>query len=391
MPAYAEDVVMSHQVRLLDASGLPIEGSRTLTVDLYADDGAGAPLWSESFETMLEGGYATLQLGQDGTAPLSGEIAADVRYAQVLVDGNPIGPRQRLSSVPVAARSLIANSVSGDVTVGDLKLETETTGTCAGSADYGKIRWDGGTFQGCRPGGWSNMLMAAPGDDATTGMATAPGLIAYFEGSCPSGWSEKTELRGRVVVAATSTASAGDTVGAALADGGGRAITEAPSHGHSVSSATASSSSAGNHAHSVDPPNTRSGSQNANHTHSVDPPNTNTNATGNHSHGIATLQDDWNVSGGVGPSYGRDNGPNAVRHNTQAAGNHAHSVNIGAFTSSGVSVNHQHDLNIAAFTSAATGAHAHTTTISGQTAAASGPASVDVTMPYIHMVGCELD
>jgi hypothetical protein len=144
----------------------------------------------------------------------------------------------------------------------------------------------------------------------------------------------------------------------------------------------------------VDPPNTRSGNQTANHTHSVDPPNTNTSTTGNHRHGIATRQDDWNVSGGPSggrPSWGTDNGPYAVRHNTEYAGNHAHSVNIAAFTSSGVSVNHQHDLNIASFSSGTTGNHAHSTTISGQTAAAAGPASVDVTMPYIHMVGCELD
>lgn len=391
LPALAEDVVLTHQVRVLDASGLAIEGARTLTVELYADEDAVTPLWSETFETTLTDGYATLLLGNDSSTPLPGDIAADVRFAQMLVDGEAIGARQRLSGVPLSARSLMADSVSGDVTVGDLKLETETSGTCSGASDYGKIRWDGGAFQGCRPGGWSNMLMAEPGDDATTGMATTPGLIAYFEGACPEGWSEKTELRGRVVVAATSNSAAGETVGVALNDLGTRAITQAPSHSHSVTSATATSSSAGGHSHSIDPPSTRSGNQTANHTHSVDPPNTNTSAGGGHDHGIRTRQDDYNVSGGSGPSYGADNGPYAVRHRTDAVGNHAHSLNIGAFNSGTISANHQHDLNIAAFESSTAAGHTHSTTISGQTAAATGPESVDVTMPYIHMVGCELD
>lgn len=51
----------------------------------------------------------------------------------------------------------------------------------------------------------------------------------------------------------------------------------------------------------------------------------NTSGNGNHRHGIATRQDDWNVSGGSGPSYGADNGYYRVRHNSEYGGNHSHS------------------------------------------------------------------
>lgn len=394
LPAYAEDVVLTHQIRVLDPAGAPINGERAITVELFESDITTAALWSETFDARLEEGFATLQLGLDPGTPLPGETAGRARYAQVRIDGEALGTRQRLSSVPTAARSLLADSVEGDVTVTELQLEEETSGVCAGASDYGRIRWNGGAFQGCRPGGWSNMLMGEPGSSATIGMVESPGLIAYFEGSCPNGWSEKTSLRGRVVVSATSTAAAGNTVGSALADGAGRSITEAPSHVHSVSSATATSSNIGSHAHSVDPPNRRSGSQTANHSHTVDPPNTTTNTTGNHGHGISTRQDDWNVSGGPSagrPSWGTDNGPYAVRHNTNSAGNHDHTVNIGAFGSGSNSANHQHDVNIPAFQSASAVGHAHSVTVAGQQAAAAGPASVDVTMPYIHLIGCELD
>ncbi|MFT6143561.1 MAG: hypothetical protein ACJAZO_000818 [Myxococcota bacterium] len=392
LPAYAEDVVLTHQIRVLDASGTPISGARAVTVELFENDATPNVLWSETFDATLEQGFASLQLGQNPANPLPGGIAAQARYAQVRIDNSTLGARQRLSGVPLAARSLTADSVEGDVTVSDLQLQTESAAPCAASTDYGKIRWNGGAFQGCRPGGWSNLLMADPGDMATTGMVDSPGLIAYFEGSCPNGWAEKATMRGRVVVATSSVGAVGETIGAALANGGTRTITEAPRHAHAVTSTTATSTSAGGHAHTVDPPNQRSGSQTANHTHAVDPPSTATSTTGNHGHGIATRQDDWNVSGGPSggrPSWGTDNGPYAVRHNTDNAGNHAHSLNIGSFTSSGVSVNHQHDTNIPAFTSASAGSHNHALTVSGQSATAGGPTEVDVTMPYIHLIGCE--
>lgn len=238
------------------------------------------------------------------------------------------------------------------------------------------------------------MLMAAPGDAATTGMASASGMIAYFEGECPDGWSEKIDLRGRVVVAASGIGAVGNTVGSALSDRGLRTITEAPSHSHSVTSATGTSSSAGNHNHAINPPPVRSGNQTADHSHRVDPPSTNTNTTGNHGHSISTRQDDWNASGGPAsgrPSWGTDNGTYAAYHSTNAAGNHNHNVDIAAFNSQGVSASHQHDIDISPFPSGNDGTHNHTTTISGQTAAATGPATVDVTMPYIHLTGCELE
>ena len=50
------------------------------------------------------------------------------------------------------------------------------------------------------------------------------------------------------------------------------------------------------------------------------------NNAGNHNHGMPTRQDDYNVSGGHGPSFGRDNGHYASRHNTLHSGNHAHHI-----------------------------------------------------------------
>lgn len=51
-----------------------------------------------------------------------------------------------------------------------------------------------------------------------------------------------------------------------------------------------------------------------------------TDSAGSHRHGINTRQDDWNDSGGAGPSWGDgDNGTYASYHYTEYAGEHDHS------------------------------------------------------------------
>ena len=73
-------------------------------------------------------------------------------------------------------------------------------------------------------------------------------------------------------------------------------------------------------------------SNTGNHSHSGS-----TNTTGNHRHGIKTKQDDWNVSGGSGPSWGADNGGyRAHVDNMENAGNHSHTI------STNTTGNHRH-------------------------------------------------
>jgi len=56
-----------------------------------------------------------------------------------------------------------------------------------------------------------------------------------------------------------------------------------------------------------------------------------TAAGGSHSHGINTYQDDWNDSGGQGPSWGDgDNGTYKAHHSTAAAGSHNHTFTTAA-------------------------------------------------------------
>jgi microcystin-dependent protein len=64
-----------------------------------------------------------------------------------------------------------------------------------------------------------------------------------------------------------------------------------------------------------------------------------TSTAGNHNHGIATRQDDWNDSGGAGPSWGDgDNGAYKAYHVSEYSGNHSHS-----FTTHNTGGNQSHE------------------------------------------------
>jgi len=150
------------------------------------------------------------------------------------------------------------------------------------------------------------------------------GAILFFNGACPAGWSEVTAARGRAIVGTPASGTNGGTLGTALTNLGTRTITSVPAHAHTV-----------------------------------DPPAAGSSVAGGHNHGILSRQDDWNVSGGTGPSFGADNGAYTVHSGfgtspqTTVNGDHTHSFDIGAFSTDTV-----------------------------------GVSSVDVSMPYLQLTAC---
>lgn len=183
--------------------------------------------------------------------------------------------------------------------------------------DYNPSLSDISDLPGCGEG---QALTRGPSGTWTCQAAVPSGSIIFFAANCPVGWVEYGAMEGRTLVGVQPGGTIAGTRGSGLSNLGTRTITQVPSHRHTV-----------------------------------DPPNTPTNTAGNHRHGMITRQDDYNVSGGSGPSFGADNGPYTTHGNnyTSYAGNHTHSVNIASFNS-------------------------------GTT----GVGSVDVTMPYIQLRPC---
>jgi hypothetical protein len=109
--ALAADVTLTHQGRLLDGVGTPIEGATTIDVGLYGQASGGVALFSQSTPLTLNDGYYTVSLG-----PLdAGLLAGDV-WVEVDVVGTDLGSRSPLGSVPQAAFShtaATADALSG--------------------------------------------------------------------------------------------------------------------------------------------------------------------------------------------------------------------------------------------------------------------------------------
>ena len=221
------------------------------------------------------------------------------------------------------------------------------------------------------------------------------GMIAFFIGSCPSGFSEYTAMRGRAVVGMPSSGTAAGTVGSAFSDLGTRTISGVPSHNHSVNPPSTTSTSGGRHSHSVNPPSTASTSTGS-HNHSVDPPNTSTTAAGSHNHDFYTANHDTNSASSQG--YPAGNSHLAFRTTDrrqrtedsgtiQSVGSHSHSMNISSFNS-GSNGSHSHTTDIASFTSGTESAHSHAVDIASFNSGSTGSSSVDVTMPYIQLTAC---
>lgn len=167
--------------------------------------------------------------------------------------------------------------------------------------------------------------------------AVPAGTIAFFAAeSCPAGWAEHADLRGRVPLGLPTSGTVSATVGSALLDEGVRTIAQVPAHTHAVGSLSATAGSAGVHNHA-------------------------TNSAGAHSHDL-----DLEAAGSYGTTH--------LMGTINGAGGDVSSLPVGSAGS------HTHTISDA-------GSHTHSVTLSGSTAT-SGIAAVDVTMPYVQLLAC---
>lgn len=117
--ATAAPVQLTHQGRLLDATGGVIDGAHLIEVSLWAhatsDEIAAHRRYAEPFPgTAVESGYFSVVLGAGGgldAAELEGPL-----WAQVSVDGVALLPRTPITAVPSAANGGVDLSVFDGVT-----------------------------------------------------------------------------------------------------------------------------------------------------------------------------------------------------------------------------------------------------------------------------------
>jgi hypothetical protein len=161
--ASAVPVQLVHQGRLLQVSGAPAEDPLAVVVGVYADASTPTALWSESTSIDPDGGYYTVTLGQQTVAnPLQDSVFdGSPRYVGLTVGGNPLGPRQLLSTVPDAVH---ARSVSG----GEVRI-SDTAAAC-GASNRGALKYDGSLWL-CGPLDWTRVRVGSS-VEATGGVVT---------------------------------------------------------------------------------------------------------------------------------------------------------------------------------------------------------------------------
>ncbi len=99
LSAFAADGadVMTHQGRLLDALGMPLEGESSLTFAIYGDESGTASAWSEVRTVNLSNGYYSTLLGE--TVGFPNTLFDDPSlWLAISASGQELGPRQVLSA-----------------------------------------------------------------------------------------------------------------------------------------------------------------------------------------------------------------------------------------------------------------------------------------------------
>ena len=135
-PALAGDVSFAWQSRLLDSTGVPLNGVTPVSLALYGAETGGSELWSTTYtDANIQGGYLSLILqGEDDDGDELDDLAFGTPlWIEVRVSGVAMTPRQALGMVPRAANAGIGSGTglsvdSAATSCQTLKDAGDTTG-----------------------------------------------------------------------------------------------------------------------------------------------------------------------------------------------------------------------------------------------------------------------
>jgi hypothetical protein len=136
---------VGYQGRLTDASGSPINGSKTITLKLFTALSGGSPVYTETQSVNVTNGLFNLALGssvannQYGLEGVDPEVFAQPLWLQMEMDGLTFTPRQKLLGAPYAL-SLAGGAVVGGTHEGNGAGGSDTT-----DANYGSLTVAGGS------------------------------------------------------------------------------------------------------------------------------------------------------------------------------------------------------------------------------------------------------
>lgn len=114
----AAPVRLSHQGRVLDSIGAPVEGAQDIGLSLFDSETGTTPFWTYTWEAVaLADGYYALDIGAPPSPTLdSSAFGRPEVWVQADI-GGAIQPRALLSSVPLAAQAEVAIATRASVVV----------------------------------------------------------------------------------------------------------------------------------------------------------------------------------------------------------------------------------------------------------------------------------
>lgn len=114
--AHAIPAQFTHQGRLLDAEGVPLDGEATITFRVTNDETGGDELWEETITLTLTNGFYSAVLGADDVGnPLDTDVLSQAPvWLELQLDGEPaMFPRSAINAVPYATMATVAEEVAG--------------------------------------------------------------------------------------------------------------------------------------------------------------------------------------------------------------------------------------------------------------------------------------
>ena len=102
--ANAVPLQLTQQGRMVDSSGLPVDGAQIVIFRIYDDHTSGTKLWDETLTVQFNNGYYATVLGVDTSNPLDSEVLSLYPlYLELQLNSNPpMLPRQEVNSAPYA-------------------------------------------------------------------------------------------------------------------------------------------------------------------------------------------------------------------------------------------------------------------------------------------------
>ena len=115
-PVHAIPAQFTHQGRLLDADGTPLDGEIGLSFRVMDSESGGTILWEDTLVVVLDRGFYSAILGVDeDTNPLDTAVLSQAPvWLELQLDGEPaMAPRSPIHAVPYATMATVAEEVSG--------------------------------------------------------------------------------------------------------------------------------------------------------------------------------------------------------------------------------------------------------------------------------------